>query len=145
MEQVNPTVIITGSRSDEGLIEAIQRYCRSREVDSHRRERWLTVWVTGQEHDACQYHIRSYKDFALGSAVARLTNLSMLSPSMTQGGRAGSSEEDDDGRSSVHHSFAAVVEPMTDEERSRRALLTLGCFTNLEAQVAVSWGVVPSG
>jgi hypothetical protein len=103
-------------------------------------KRPLTAVFPGDEHDECDFHIRPFKDFSMGLATNRLANLSISSQASRQADEELSASSGYTGTGSG--TARGTEQPdvalnMTEEERAKQALLKLGCFTNLDAYIAV--------
>ncbi len=109
----------------------------------------------GQEHAKCDYQIRPYKEFTFSLATARLSNLSVLSASRKSSSATtvstnhmrstGRNSTKDDDNESITSGDRGTISGTTrsdlnfsEEQRAKQAMLSLGCFTNLDAFLAVS-------
>ncbi|KAJ9098348.1 hypothetical protein QFC19_006472 [Naganishia cerealis] len=126
MEQLEPTYIITGHTSHEKLIEAIIAYC--------------------EEHQECQYQVRPPKEYKLHAALAQLSSLQITR--LQEGPAVGFQQDlssEADHPPQVGSTLASVTRrgqgihelELDDEQAMRLALLRLGCFTSVEAQLSL--------
>lgn len=98
----------------------------------------------GAEHDECRYHVRPPKEYNLNAALARLSHLRIthFGDYQEQPGPTDDATSDDDSGladTRVGNSAEGGLGWETDDENARKlAMLRLGCFTNIEAQLSVS-------
>ncbi|KAJ9102410.1 hypothetical protein QFC21_002810 [Naganishia friedmannii] len=127
-QQLEPTYIITGHGSHEKLIEAIIAYC--------------------EEHQGCQYQVRPSKDYKLNAALARLSSLHITRLGEAQGAgfeRDLSAEAGDHSSQFGSGSGLTGAQRLQDlykqdgdgDQSMRLALLRLGCFTSVQAQLSL--------
>lgn len=150
MEQLEPTYIITGHCSHEKLIEAIIAYCKSGRQLLHAKFTMADQFVVkGEEHQDCQYQVRPSKEYKLNAALARLSNLHITRLGVGQrvGFERDVSTETEGHASRVgsggHLTSTQRMQSADDQDADgdqsmRLALLRLGCFTSVEAQLSVS-------
>lgn len=105
----------------------------------------------GNEHEETTVQICTSKDFAYGPAINRLTavqlpslipeQFSVTKPSSSSHGyrSAGGSSDGDQDEDTPNQIFPGVEEDL-DERARRQILSSLGCFTSLDAVLAVGSG-----
>ena len=141
MEQCDPEVVIMSSRAQDAMVDKVEEYCKFRLRLLHDPPQRL---IPGQQNQRiCE--LQHFKSFVLTYAIPRLSNLSVggdfVAIQVDEEVAATSSTGDTDSLGYVDR-FAKYRPDNTAYAgmgKVRLNMVKLGCWTNVDAPLAVSW------